>query len=344
VHEKIALGMPSIHDSAEFSRVLKIEECRERVVKMTFLIFALSLAALLIAARFFTLAAEQVGRKLGLSPLVTGLVIVAIGTSLPELAASVSAARSSQSELISGNLIGSSLSNILLVLGLTALMATRRIDLGDHYLYIDLHFLIATAWIVFVSFYDGKATFGETQVGLVVYLVYLFYLLTATQGNVTELSEKPPGIWNRWAWLVFLLMASGFVIDYSSRAAIESLVKIAQAIGIAPAVVSMTLLSLGTTLPEAVVSILAARRGKAELAVGNILGSCIFNGLAIPGIITWLSPITVPSELIGFSLPVYGSAVLFFYLLTQDKKISPYEGAVLVLMYLLFLGKVAHVI
>jgi cation:H+ antiporter len=127
VHEKIALGMPSIHDSAEFSRVLKIEECRERVVKMTFLIFALSLAALLIAARFFTLAAEQVGRKLGYSPLVTGLVIVAIGTSLPELAASVSAARSSQSELISVDLLGASISNILLVLGKSACFISRPI-------------------------------------------------------------------------------------------------------------------------------------------------------------------------------------------------------------------------
>lgn len=311
---------------------------------MTFWIFAVSLAFLLVAARIFTVAAEQVGRKMGFSPLVTGLVIVAIGTSLPELAASVSAARSSQSELISGNLLGSSLSNILLVLGLTALVAKRRVDLGDHYLYIDLHFLLATAWIVIVSFYDGKASFGETQVGMLAYLVYLFYLLSTAKEGAPNSFETQPGIWNRWSWLLLLLIGSGVVIDYSSRAAIDSLGKIASAIGISPAVVSMTLLSLGTTLPEAVVSVLAARRGKAELAVGNVLGSCIFNGLAIPGIVTWLSPISVPSELIGFSLPVYASAVLFFYLLTQDKKISPYEGAVLVLMYLLFLGKVARVI
>jgi len=230
------------------------------------------------------------------------------------------------------------------VLGLTALVAKRRVDLGDHYLYIDLHFLMATAWIVIVSFYDGKASFGETQVGLLAYLVYLFYLLSTAKEGAPKSFETQPGIWNRWSWLLLLLIGSGVVIDYSSRAAIDSLGKIASAIGISPAVVSMTLLSLGTTLPEAVVSVLAARRGKAELAVGNVLGSCIFNGLAIPGIVTWLSPISVPSELIGFSLPVYASAVLFFYLLTQDKKISPYEGAVLVLMYLLFLGKVARVI
>jgi len=259
---------------------------------LSLLVFLVSVAFLILAAKFFTQAAEVIGYGLGLSPFVVGVVIVSIGTSLPELISAIAAAQSANSEIVAGNVIGSSLSNILFVLGLTAILSPKRIDLGAQYIYVDLNFLAGAAFILTVIMYDGTMHLAESLLGLTAYLVYLYYLQ----------------------------------------------------LGVSKAIVSMTLLSLGTTLPECVVSVSAALAGKSQIAVGNVLGSCIFNALAIPGVAACFGPLNVPAELIGFSLPAYGGLVLMFYLLTQDKRISSFEGALFLLIYALFIGKVSRLL
>jgi cation:H+ antiporter len=122
---------------------------------------------------------------------------------------------------------------------------------------------------------------------------------------------------------------------------IQALEVIAAVLQISKAVVSVTLLSLGTTLPEAVVSITASRQGKADIAIGNVLGSCIFNALALPGIVTMIGSVTVPAELLGYPLPIYLTGAAFFYLITQDKRVSRWEGVLFLLFYVLFIGKIA---
>ncbi len=137
----------------------------------------------------------------------------------------------------------------------------------------------------------------------------------------------------------------GIWIGYSAaNKTIESLSYISTQLGVSKAVVSMTLLSIGTTLPESVVSVIAAFAGKSQIAVGNVLGSCIFNALTIHGIAACFGSLSVPAELINFSLPVYGGVVLLFYLLTQDKKISAFEGALFLMIYVLFVGKVSQLL
>ncbi|HMS02675.1 MAG TPA: hypothetical protein PKE51_06860, partial [Gemmatimonadaceae bacterium] len=109
-------------------------------------------------------------------------------------------------------------------------------------------------------------------------------------------------------------------------------------LAISPAVASITILSLGTTLPELVVSVTAARRGRAELAVGNILGSCVFNALAVSGAAGIAGGVTVPMDLRQFALPFVGAVTLFFYLLTQDKRISRWEGLLLLVLFVYFIA------
>ncbi len=309
-------------------------------------IFAISIAFLIGAAKFFTQAAEILGYRFGLSPFAIGVVIVSVGTSLPELISSIVATRGGNSEIVPGNVIGSSLSNILFVLGLTVLVSPKRIDLGSQYIYIDLNFLAGAAFIVVVTMFDGEVLFPEASIGLIAYAIYLFYLLKA--GNTSAEQDvshgAPPSnlapIWKP----VLTIIASGIVIFLSAGQTISSLSTIAETLGVSKAIVSMTLLSIGTTLPECVVSMSAAIAGKAELAVGNVLGSCIFNSLAIPGIAACFGSLQVPSELVQFSLPVYGAIMLIFYLLTQDKRISHFEGALLLLLYVLFIGKVSRLL
>jgi cation:H+ antiporter len=307
-------------------------------------VFLISLFVLLWSAKVFTQSAERVGSLLGLSSFVIGVVIVSVGTSLPELVASVVAVRGGNSEVVAGNLLGSSLSNILFVMGLTAMVSPKRIDLGSLYIYIDLHFLIGAAIVTVATMYDGVITLPEAAIGLLTYVVYLFYLLrnsassqeteTLVQASVSAGYIKPIGI----------MVLTGIAIYFSASKTIDSVAQIAEYLGVNKAIVSLTLLAIGTTLPECVVSVAAALQGKAHLAVGNVLGSCIFNALAIPGIACFFGNLAVPNELLTFALPFYGGAILFFYLITQDKKVSQFEGALLLLIYLLFIGKVSNMI
>jgi cation:H+ antiporter len=267
-------------------------------------------------------------------------VIVSIGTSLPELISAVVAVWSGASEVVAGNVIGSSVSNILFVLGLTALFARTRIDLGDQYVYIDLHYLVGAGLIVAITMFDGVANFPECFMGLIAYGTYLFYLMKA--GNAKALAGQANNPSRRLWVSIGILLGAGLAIFLSAKLTVDSLSDIADYIGVSKAIISVTLLSIGTTLPECVVSVSAARAGKAELAVGNVLGSCIFNGLAIPGIAACFGTLMIPKELISFSLPVYGAVVLLFYLLSQDKKVSQYEGALLLVLYALFIGKVSQ--
>ncbi|MDX9822314.1 MAG: hypothetical protein RBT20_10310, partial [Syntrophales bacterium] len=136
-----------------------------------------------------------------------------------------------------------------------------------------------------------------------------------------------------------VVLAAGFGIYAGADYTVKSLVDIAHFLRVAPSIVSLTVLSLGTTSPELVVSLTAVKQGKPQIAVGNVLGSCVFNALVIPGGVSALGTISVPENLIGFSLPLFVVASVFFYLLTQDKKISKWEGLLFLVFYGFFLSK-----
>jgi cation:H+ antiporter len=313
---------------------------------ISLLTFAIAVAFLLLAAKFFTRSAEDIGYRLGMTPFAIGVVIVSVGTSLPELVSAIAAVRAGDSEIVAGNVIGSSLSNILFVLGLTALLSPKRIDLGSQYIYIDLNYLVGAALIAAIAMYDGVVHQAEATIGLLAYGVYLYYLLNTGNNQIDEDAEGSVirGAKATWVKPLLILLVSGVAIYFSATKTIQSLSEIAGTLGVSKAIISITLLSMGTTLPECVVSVTAARLGKAEIAVGNVLGSCIFNALAIPGIAAFFGALKVPTEIIVFALPVYAAIVLLFYLLTQDKKISAFEGALLLLLYCLVMGKICKLV
>lgn len=308
-------------------------------------IFVLSLSTLITASRFFTNAAEVVGLALGMSPFAVGVVIVSVGTSLPELVSAVVAISKEASEIVSGNVIGASVSNLYFVLALSALFSKRRIDLGDQYILIDLNYLLGAAFLLSLMMIDGKITLSEGVLGLCAYIAYMFYLLreSNTEQDIL-LSESVKTVSNKGKVRpqdLGILVASGVFIYFGANYTIEALEHIAEALQISKAIVSVTVLSFGTTLPEAVISATASHQGKGEIAVGNILGSCIFNSLAITGIGSLVGTIIVPAEVLRLPLPVYGVGTLLFYLLTLDKKVSRWEGLLFLVIYVLFILKVA---
>jgi len=311
-------------------------------------VFAASLFVLIMAARFFTRSAEIIGLTLGMSSFATGVIIVAVGTSLPELIASFIAVSKGASEIVSGNILGSSASNLLFVMSLTTMFSPRSIKLGDQYIFIDLHFLIGSAALLAFIMWDGVIKPTESLLLLGGYIIYTIYLLR--EGNTEKdltldktVKESAPREKVKPRDIIVIVISTIFIF-LGANYTIMALENIADMLQISKAVVSVTVLSLGTTLPEAVVSITASRQGKADIAVGNILGSCIFNAMAVPGLVGLLGPITVPGELLSFPLPIYLTGVLLFYLITQDKRISRWEGALFMLFYLLFIGRVANLL
>ena len=310
--------------------------------------FTVSLAVLLAAARFFTNSAERVGLAFGMSPFAIGVLIISAGTSLPELVASIVAVSGGSSEIVVGNVLGANLSNLLLVMGAVAISARKSIRLGEQYIFIDMHFLLGSVVLAALALRDGVVGRIEGATLLAAYALYLVYLMREgrtdkdiTVGGTPDVVRAAERFPSRDALVMGVAAA---LIYVGARYTISSLEGIALAAGVAPELVALTLLSIGTTLPELVVSAVAAREGKADVAVGNVLGSCVFNTLGVLGVASLVGPLGSTPDMLALPLPVFGAAALLFYLLTLDKRVSRWEGLLFVLIYALFVLEVARLV
>jgi cation:H+ antiporter len=306
------------------------------------------LIVLVGGARGFTVTAERVGLSLGLSPFAVGVVMVAVGTSLPELAASMLAASRGVSEVVSGNVIGANTANLLLVLGCVAVVSRRGIRLRERYISIDLNFMAGSGALLTLVMYDGGISRLEGALLLVAYAAYMGHILTggrspsadAAFGEVLGEHGRRRGRAKDVAALAVLAAA----IAVGAQLTLDALMALAFRLDISTAIASATILSLGTTLPEMAVSVASAARGRAEMAVGNILGSCVFNALAVIGIASMVGRINVPHDLMALPVPAFLGSVVLFYLLTQDRRVSRWEGLLFVLGYLLLLAELAGLV
>ncbi|MEZ4737908.1 MAG: calcium/sodium antiporter [Flavobacteriales bacterium] len=304
---------------------------------VTALTFIAALTLLLVAARYFTAAAERVGKWMGLPPFVVGVFIVGIGTSLPELISGILAVNAGTSQIVAGNVIGSNISNLLLITGIAALIARPVIQLGSRYIMIDMHYLLGGFFLFALVAYDGTITWMEGLFGLFTYFVYSIYLIRQGGQELEEVLTTNTKRKAVPALDLFILLIAAIAIYFGADLTISSITELATAFNVPSALIALTVLSIGTTLPELAVNISAIRQGRSEMAVGNVLGSCVFNALMVPSVASFFGNVNVPDQLLSFSLPVMLGAGLFFYLLTNDKRVSPWEGWLFVILYLLFI-------
>ena len=305
-------------------------------------IFIVSLSVLLYASRIFTNAAEKIGLLLGLSPFMIGLVIVSVGTSLPELISGIIATNAGKSEIAAGNVLGANVSNLLLLLGITTLASKKTIELGETYIFIDLHFMLGSTLMIGLFLWDGTLTWKEGVLLLVGFILYQIHILKSKKVVEKEKQDKADS--KEKIKQVGIMALAGIGVFLGADYTITSIISISTSLEINEAIISATVLSLGTTLPELAVSYSAAKAGKAQIAIGNILGSCIFNSLLVLGTSSLFGEITLPENMRAFSIIfVIGSAV-FFYLLSQDKKINKFEGLLFILFYFTFILKIIGVV
>jgi cation:H+ antiporter len=266
------------------------------------------------------------------------------GTSLPELISAVFAVQKGSSEIVAGNILGAGISNLLFVLGIASLLSKQNICLNSQNITIDLNYLIGSATLLLLTMRDGKMDMVEGILGLIAYSAFLLYIFR--EGNQSEDLVINEGVKTQSQSgklrlkEIAVLIVSGVFIYLGANYTIDALEHLAEGFGVSKAVISITVLSLGTTLPEAVVSATAALKGKGEIAVGNILGSCIFNVLAVSGVATFFGSVFVPDEILQFPLLAYLGASALFYLLARDKNISRWEGMLFLILYVLFIVQV----
>jgi cation:H+ antiporter len=299
-------------------------------------IFVVALATLLKASSWFVDSAEAIGLSLGISPFIIGVTIVAFGTSLPELATSIASVYAGASEIVVGNVVGSNITNIALVLGLTAIVV-KNIRLDNDLWLIDMSFLWASAfllWFVLEDLYLSTFECLMLILGLVLFLVYSF------KGNVrADSGDRPDAKPKHY----LLMIVGGALVYLGANYTIFAITEISTILNIPSKLIALSAVAIGTSLPEVVVSLTAARRGKASIAVGNVLGSNIFNTfivMAVPGL---MSPLDIPPDILSFYLPLMIVMSVLFGVMAFDRLISRWEGWILLLFYLLFLGHIFQV-
>jgi cation:H+ antiporter len=312
-----------------------------------FALFVLSLALLVKSADFFIDFAEELGLKLGIPHFIIGITVIGIGTSLPELATSISSVLQSTpennlTEIVSANVIGSNIANILLGIGIASLITTVKVDrnLQDN----DLPFLFGSTAIAMYFMFDGVISRGEGFILLSMFIVFLAFSLFEGDDSEPSKELKKDAKRKSVPLLLFLIASSGVGIIAASSITITSLTEAAPTLGIEKDVASMILLAIGTSFPEIFVSVMAVQKGKVALAIGNILGSNIGNILAILGISALMSDIQVSEKSIMVGLPFMAMATLFFIFAALDNRFRKWEGMMTLAIFIAFLGSLFDVL
>ncbi len=306
------------------SRNIKMNE-----ILLYFGLFAISLFALLKASDYFVEAAENIGLSAGIPPFIIGVTIVAFGTSLPELASSIQAVIDGASEIVIGNVVGSNIANIALVLGLVGVIG-REIKVKGNIMDIDIPLLVISAFFLWFVVKDEFVSLFEAILLLLSLVVFLVYSL---KNNPEERGEKTKISWKSYA----ILIVAGIFVKFGAEYTIESIIKLSELMGIGSEKIALSIVALGTSLPEVFVSLAAVRKGKTDIAVGNILGSNIFNTYAVMSIPAFFGALTIPPDILIFSLPLMLALTLIFAIMCISTKISRWEGFMLLMFYLFFI-------
>lgn len=308
---------------------------------MNYIILIVGFALLIKGADIFVGGASAVAKKLGIPPVIVGLTIVSIGTSAPELAVSIISALKGNNEIAIGNVLGSNLFNILMVLGVTTMvlpMIVKKEKIKADFS-INIFLTVLLFVLTFDSIFGSANNIISRTDGLILVIICIAYIgfliFKAKKTNMPNPTEEEKNINVLGKIVSIIIGAIGIVLG--GQLVVDSATNIAYSIGMSEKLVGLTIVAMGTSLPELVTSVVAAVKGEKDIALGNILGSNIFNILLIIGSSSLITPISVARTLIvdfifltAVSVFVFG---LIFFNKKQEKKLSRVEGAILVALY-----------
>ncbi len=292
-------------------------------------------AMLFYGAEFIVKGGSRLARYFGLSPIVIGLTVVAFGTSLPELVVSIVAAIGGSSPIAIGNVVGSNIANVGLVLGISSLIFPIKINLSQIKNDLIIYIFVCLMFSAFcmngsISRQEGLILF----LSVLVYTWYSFYY-SSSKNNDEDVNDKNPSNLR----MLFILIISGItLLSFGANLFVKGAIDIARYFGISEIVIGMTIVALGTSLPELATSVIASFRKEHAISIGNIVGSNLFNLLSVIGIVSLVSPIESPKEILFFEIPymiIYGLILFPIGMLKQP--IHRLTAAFLLIGYLLFI-------
>jgi len=299
-------------------------------------IFLFSLAILGKSADYLTTYAEKLGLILGIKPFIIGLTIIAVGTSLPELITSLFAVVNGSTEIVAADIVGSNIANILLGLGIAAIMV-KKYAVEKSLILLDLPLLAIATIMYILIIMDGSVTIPEAIILLLGYLVYAYYSTTEGRHIPHEKAIVKNG--KLTIDIPIVLALSAVALYFSSEFTIKSVIELSALLNIGTDIIAISAISIGTSLPEIVVCITAIRKGSIGIGVGNIIGSNIFNIFLVGSIPAFIAPLTVSPQTIQLGVPFLIGAVVIFILSGIERKIFIYEGFLYLLVYALFITK-----
>lgn len=302
-------------------------------MKIVLLIGILCLGFLLLVkgSDFFVDGSAGIATRFGIPQLIIGLTIVAMGTSAPEAAVSITAASRGSADIAIGNIVGSNILNVFIILGIAAVIVAMKVEKST--IKYEIPYMIFCSVILLLMGLDGKVGMLEGVLLWGAFLLYLAYLFIHAKKNKEETTQGK----TRKLWLELLFIAGGMgAIILGSKLAVDSATELARIIGVSERYIGLTIVALGTSLPELFTSVNAARKGNADIAIGNIVGSNIFNILFVIGTTGLVTPVPFAHKYILDSIVMIAAGIILLLCVIREKKLTRPGGIILLVCYGLY--------
>ena len=298
-------------------------------ILLAIILLVLGFVLLIKGADWFVDGAAGIAARFGIPQLVIGLTIVAMGTSAPEAAVSITAATSGNAGITIGNILGSNILNVLLILGITAAITTVAVQKST--VKWEMPFMhIITIVLAVIGFTGGEIVLWEGIVLWALFLIYLGYLFKmAKNGTEEEEEEELQPLWKQ-----LCMLAVGIVmIIFGSDMTVDNATILAEAFGMDDRLIGLTIVAFGTSLPELVTSVTAARKGKADIAIGNIVGSNVFNILFVVGTTALITPVTFKAGFVIDSVVALAAGLILWFGVMKEQKLKRPVGILMLAAY-----------
>ena len=295
------------------------------------ILLAVGFILLVKGSDWFVDGASAIAEKLKIPQLIIGLTIVAMGTSAPEAAISISAALKGSADITIGNIVGSNILNILIILGLSAVIAPLTVDRST--ICRELPFLIGISFLLLVQGWDGSVNLFDGLVLIVLFTVYLAYLLIKAKRQ-PQPDQEDTNQRNQWRMPLTVVGLAAVVIG--SNLAVDAACAIARLWGMSERFIGLTIVALGTSLPELFTSVTAARKGNAAIAIGNIVGSNIFNILFVVGLSAIIIPVPFAAAFRLDSTITVAAAIFLLIFCVRAGTLKRWHGAVMLVGYMVY--------
>ena len=298
-------------------------------ILLQLLLLAVGFVMLVKGADAFVEGAAGIAEKFGIPQLVIGLTIVAMGTSAPEAAVSITAALKGNAAITIGNVVGSNILNVLVILGITSVIVSVAVARSTVRIEIP-YMLVITLLLLVLGFSGNEIVFWEGVILWAAFLLYLGYLFYMAKKNrqVEEETEKKP----LWKLLLYTVLGLVFVV-WGSDVTVDAATAIAKAVGMSERFIGLTIVALGTSLQELFTSVPAALKGKADIAIGNIVGSNIFNILFVVGTTALITPVVFESGFVIDTLIAGGAGLLLWLCVCREQKLKRMGGVMMLVGY-----------